>query len=218
MNVSHGAIGAGVWLISLLIAEILSGLEIFCESMTHAETKITPSISASERYDSNVWRSPSRFLPPGTKLWDMVTGLSPQVEFVNKSGFGDTKFNAGVSGSIFVNNPSLNYISTNVGLNSDLTGWIRDIIPGARLRVSDSFLYTPEPPGFITGVKPQDPTDTFARGVVASCQHVYELCHARGNVYIYANFWDSSKLYKFNLQGRPGLSSRVQYAIPKPLF
>src|SRR5687767_7678460 len=142
-------------------------VELCCESSAYAETKIIPSVTASQRYDSNVFRVPTSFLPPGTKSGDFVTALSPQLGILNKSDLGDTKFNIGVSGNVYANNSSLNYISTNANLNSDLTRWIRELIPGARLQIADSFLFTPEPPGFVTGVRPDTPSDAFARGVVA---------------------------------------------------
>jgi hypothetical protein len=148
-------------------------LRVTSELPASAETRIIPSITGTVRYDSNVWASPKEFIPQGTKSWDVVSGVSPQVEILNKSRLGDTKLNAGVSGNVFVNNPVLNYVSTNAGLNSDLTGWIRELIPGAKLQVSDSFYFTPEPPGFITGVKPETPADTFARGVVAFRANTY---------------------------------------------
>jgi hypothetical protein len=156
-----------------LAALASSALESHCPSSAYAETQIIPSVTATTRYDTNVWFSPKELLPPGTKSWDVVTGASPQVEILNKSRLGDTKFNAGVSGNVYVNNSVLNYISTNASLNSDLTGWIRELVPGAKLQISDSFLYTPEPPGFVTGVRPQDPSDTFARGVIAFRANTY---------------------------------------------
>ena len=120
-----------------------------------------------------MFRVPTSFLPPGTKSGDFVTALSPQLNILNKSDLGDTKFNIGVSGNVYANNSSLNYISTNANLNSDLTRWIRELIPGARLQIADSFLFTPEPPGFVTGVRPDTPSDAFARGVVAFRANTY---------------------------------------------
>ena len=162
----------------LLAVSVSSAVDSYSPASAYGETTVIPSITATTRYDSNVWLTPKEFLPAGRRPWDVVTGASPQVEVLNKSRLGDTKLNLGVTGSAFVNNPVLNYMATNAGLTSDLTGWIRELIPGAKLQVSDSFLYTggadeyngsytPEPPGFITGVKPQDPSDTFARGVIA---------------------------------------------------
>jgi hypothetical protein len=152
---------------ALLAALVSQALNSHCKWSASAETRVIPSINVSERFDSNVWFAPSDRLPPGTKAWDLVSSVSPVVEVLNKSRLDDTRFSAGVTGAFFANNSVLNYVSTNAGVNSNLTGWIRKLIPGATLQVADGFFFTPEPPGFITGVKPQTPADTFARGVIA---------------------------------------------------
>lgn len=170
---------------TLLIVEILSGLDISEESWVYAETQIIPSISVSERYDTNVFFAPRSFVPAGTKLWDFVTTAAPQVEVLNKNQQAETSIRAGVSGNAFINNPDLAFVSTNLDATSRLDGLIGQLIPGAKLRVSESFRYTPEPPAFLTGGKPGATADSFTRGLqgfrantfanIASAQGAYSL-------------------------------------------
>jgi putative beta-barrel porin BBP2 len=177
--------GCKAWLVMLLVAEVFSGLNISCESWVYAETKIIPSISISERYDTNVFFAPREFVPSGTKLWDFVTTAAPQVQVLNKNQQADTSISAGVGGNAFINNPDLAFISTNLDATSKLDGWIGRLIPGAKLLVTESFRYTPEPPAFLTGGKPPPTADPFTRGLqgfrantfsnIASAQGAYAL-------------------------------------------
>ena len=124
-----------------------------------------PSVNLSERYDSNVYYGPPGQLPPGRQSWDLVTTTGANVQIENKSRLGDSVLNAGVSGSAFAYNTELAFVSTSVFAASDLTGWASELVRGLGLRVSNSFQYTPEPPAFLTGVKPGETSDIFSRGI-----------------------------------------------------
>lgn len=150
-----------------MIGEIASGQRLCGSPDVYADTRIIPGVSASQRYDSNVFYTPPEFLPPDRKAWDWVSTISPDVEVVNKNRLAETSVKAGVAGNLFVNNPELNFISTTLLVNSDLSGWIGNLIRGAKLQVSEYFQYTPEPPGFLTGVDPKQTGDAFSRGIVA---------------------------------------------------
>lgn len=152
--------------------QFLSGLDLSQDSRVYAETKIIPSVTASERYDTNVFLAPRQFIPPGAKPWDFVSTLAGQVELLNKNRLADTALRASVDGNLFVNNTELNYISTNVGFSSKLDGLIGQYIPRAKLKVSNYFRFTPEPPTFMTGVKPQA-VDPFALGIQAARANTY---------------------------------------------
>lgn len=170
---------------TLLIGEVLSGLDPSSDSWVYAETKIIPSISVSERYDTNVFFAPREFVPPGTKLWDFVTTVAPQVQVLNRNQQADTSVKAGVGGNVFINNPDLAFISTNLDATSKLDGLIGRLLPGAKLLLTESFRYTPEPPAFLTGGKPPPTADPFTRGLqgfrantfanIASAQGAYAL-------------------------------------------
>ena len=152
---------------ALVARGLLSGTPAF------AETKIIPSVSASERYDTNVFFAPAQFLPPGRQRSDFVSSIASEVEVLNKTRQTYTSLKAGVSGNAFMTNHDLNFISTNFYGFSNLDHWIGQFLPGAKLQVADTFRYTPEPPAFFTGVKPQLTADPFSRGLVAFRANTY---------------------------------------------
>ena len=111
-------------------------------------TRVIPILSISERYDSNVF-----FVPkiPGLKREDYVTSVSPQLYVQDSRHFAFTTLNVGAIGEYYAINQGLNYIGYNAGLASNLTPLVQRYFPGATLRVSDAFTYTPNPPGFLNG-------------------------------------------------------------------
>lgn len=135
-------------------------------SRAQAETTYTPSVSLSQRYDSNVFYTAKEFVPPGRQSWDLVTTLGAAVKILNKSRLGDTEVRVGVNGSAYAYNSDLTYASTNVFAASDLTDWMNELLPGLKLRISDAFQYTPEPPAFLTGGKAEQ-SDILVRGIQA---------------------------------------------------
>ena len=63
-------------------------------SRAQAETQYTPSVSLSQRYDSNVFFTAKQFVPQGNQSWDLVTTLGTKVDILNKSRLGDTEVRA----------------------------------------------------------------------------------------------------------------------------
>jgi len=128
------------------------------------ETRVIPSIAVSERYDSNVFFAPQSFAP-GQILWDFVTALTPEVGIQSRQRQVDASVRVGASSNVYVNNPGLNYVSTNaallLGLN-ELAGLVRS---GARLQIADQFTYTPEPPAFLPSTEQQIVSNPFIRGI-----------------------------------------------------
>jgi hypothetical protein len=109
-------------------------------------TRVIPRLSISERYDSNVF-----FVPkiPGLKREDYVTSVSPQLFVQDSRSFAFTTLNVGAIGEYYAVNQGLSYIGYNAGLASNLTQLVQRYVPGATLRVSDAYTYTPNPPGFL---------------------------------------------------------------------
>lgn len=138
-----------------------------CGARALAETSFIPSVNFSQRYDSNVYFGPKEFIPSGRQASDLVTMAGAQVEVLNKSRLGDSLLSAGVNGSVFAYNTDLAFVSTNLFAASDLSGWVSDFVPGFKLRISDAFQYTPEPPAFLTGGKANELSDVFSRGIQA---------------------------------------------------
>jgi hypothetical protein len=154
----RGYVGWRAALVLLVIGSIVEGVPV------HAETHYIPAVNLSQRYDSNPFYAPKEFLPPETQQWDFVTTLSTGLKVLNKSRVGDTEFQGFVNGNVYAYNTSLSYASTYLNATSDVTNWVRELLPGATLRLSDVFQYTPEPPAFLTGGKIAE-TDVFARGI-----------------------------------------------------
>ncbi len=172
-------------MLALLLLEGLSHHPDFQVPDAGAETQIIPSVTFSERYDTNVFRVPEARLP-GRRLWDFTTSVTPEVQILNKFHQADTTIKAQVSGNHFVNNPELNFVSTNVRLYSNLDGWVQQYVRGASLQISDSFRFTPEPPAFLTGTQPE-PTaqrsDLLVRGIQAARANTYtNAASARGSL------------------------------------
>ena len=111
-------------------------------------TRVIPMLRIAERYDSNVFFVPKT---PGLRTEDYVTTVSPQLFVQDRRSFAFTTLNAGAVGEYYVINSGLNYIGFNVGLASNLTQLVQRYFPGATLRISDAYTYTPNPPGFLNG-------------------------------------------------------------------
>jgi hypothetical protein len=141
------------------------GSGIIFTSRVGAQTTVIPSVSLSERYDSNVYYAPRGFVPPGHQHWDFVTTTAATVDVVDKSRLVDSLLRAGVNGSEFAYNTDLAFVSTTVFASSDLTRGVGELVRGLQLRISDSFRYTPESPAFLTGNHPTDTADIYVRGI-----------------------------------------------------
>ena len=106
--------------------------------------RIVPSISVSERYDSNV------FFVPGPKTNDFVTTVYPQIRLEEQARLITGSLQAGATGEVYVNNPELNYIGVNANLDLSLDNAVKRLFPRASLRITDYFIYTPQPPAFLS--------------------------------------------------------------------
>ena len=84
--------------------------------------------------------------------------------------YASAVLNVGGFGETYIRNPGLNYIGTNDSLFLNLDNSIKRLFPNASLRVTDTFSYTPLPPGFvnpIAGTSPGAPDniqDQYAQG------------------------------------------------------
>ncbi len=121
---------------------------------------VTPSITVSERYDSNVL-----FLPD--KVHDYVTNISPGALLEYRNDLIESSFRAGVSSELYARNPGLNYVGTNATVYGNLDNMAGRLIRGWTLRLTDGVMYTPQMPAFASpqggNVVPAD----FVRGIQA---------------------------------------------------
>ena len=169
-------------LVVLLLLGTLPGTGLSQLSPAQAETRFTPSVRLSERYDSNVWFGPKSSVPVGKQAWDLVTTAGTQALIENKSRLGETIINAGVNASAFAYNTDLAFVSTNVFAASDLSDWTKELLPGLKFRISDAFLYTPETPAFLAGGTTAGTSDVFSRGIQAVRANTYSnIFRARGD-------------------------------------
>lgn len=131
--------------------------------------RIIPSIQVSERYDSNVFFAPKSQLQ-GLSPGDVITTLAPQVRGLYADHEALVKVNAtvGAVGSYYVNNSGLSYVGANAGLGLDLSDLLSQWRPGARLTMSDTYLYSPHPPAFLVGDQSGEQNNPLVAGFQAT--------------------------------------------------
>jgi hypothetical protein len=122
--------------------------------------QVIPSITVSERYDSNVF-----FVTTGQNLEDYVTTVVPQLKVVHSGRLIQGDIHGGVTGEQYVNNPGLSYIAPNGGFVANLDGMVQQWIPKASLQLSDDFVFTPRPPAFLAPEAGNVAPDAFVRGI-----------------------------------------------------
>ena len=128
---------------------------------TAAETNVIPSLSVSERYDSNV------FFIQGGNLEDYVTRVSPQVRVFHKRQLVEGMVGGGATAETYVKNPGLNYIAGNGIVNLNLDRAMGELIRGMGLRIFDTYVYTPQPLAFAAPTGGNEASESFVEGVQA---------------------------------------------------
>jgi hypothetical protein len=137
----------------------------FTPSLLHAETLFIPSLAVSEKYDTNIWMAPPEFLPPGTRLDDFATIVGGGIQTLYKERGIEASLNIGGDYNAYVYNTGLNFFTARAEGYAQLDSWIQRLVKRSQLRVADTFRYTPETPGFLTGVKGGVVEDPFLRGL-----------------------------------------------------
>jgi hypothetical protein len=130
--------------------------------------RIVPSVRIAEQYDSNVFFAPKSQLQ-GLSPGDIITTIAPQVRGLFADHKQLVKVNAvvGAVGSYYVNNAGLSYVGANVGVGLDLSNLVSQWRPGARWMVSDTYLYSPQPPAFLIGDQSGEQTNPLVAGFQA---------------------------------------------------
>ena len=106
------------------------------------ETNIIPSVTLSERYDSNV------FFVPGRNFEDYVTTVSPQLRVVHRRQLVEGTVDGGLTAEAYVKNPGINYVGANGSVKLNLDDAMNELVRGLGLQISDTFYYTPQMPAF----------------------------------------------------------------------
>jgi hypothetical protein len=114
----------------------------------YAETNIVPWGSVMERYDSNVWRRPKELLRDAQgnvpQLDDFVTNVSGGLDLRHDSRDLEADLKVGGNYSAFVDNSNLNFFGALLNGTVGLDRWVDRYVRGARLRVTENLVYTPE--------------------------------------------------------------------------
>jgi len=121
----------------------------------------------SERYDTNIfYRAPT----PGVDSKDFVTDVNPMLRVNHNGDYASGFLNVGGFSETYAKNPNLNYLGTRDTLSLNLDNSIKRWLPNASLSVTDTFSYTPLPPGYanpIAGSSPSAPENiqnVYAQG------------------------------------------------------
>ena len=150
------------------VAIAMFGFGVFQASAGYAQTTVIPSAHVSGYYDTNIWSRPSGFLPKGTRLDDFVTTVGGAVQVLHETRDIDAKLKVGGDFNAYVNTTSLNYFNARANGTIGLDRWVDQYVRGAKLRVTENFRYTPQTPGFVTGVRETISQDnTFFSGLQA---------------------------------------------------
>ena len=150
----------------LVIAMLVVG--VFQANAGHAQTTVIPSAHVSGYYDTNIWSRPAGFLPAGTRLDDYVTTVGGTVQLLRETRDIDAKIKVGGDFNAYVQNTGLNYFNSTLSGTIGLDRWVDQYVRGAKLRVTENFRYTPQSPGFLTGVRQSIGQDnTFFAGIQA---------------------------------------------------
>jgi hypothetical protein len=153
-----------IWIVFIVVV-ITSLCAVSRSAHGQVQTEIVPSISVSERYDTNVYFTSSR-----QHLSDYVTTIAPAIAVRRQSRLIDLTGSLVATGNQYVRNPGLNYLSTTASINLGLNDFMAQFIKRMALSVNDYFTYTPQPPAFYSppssGPGSNDPAN-FARGIQA---------------------------------------------------
>ena len=187
-------------------------------SRVGAQTTVIPSVSLSERYDSNVWYAPRGAIPSGKKAWDYVTTVGANVDVVNKSRLADSILRAGVDGNAFVYNSDLAYYSTMMDARSDMTRGASELLRGLNLQISDLFRYTPAPPAFLTGGQPPGTSDIYTRGIQGYRANTYSNVLTVNSGYSLSRSLGLITNYSYSFFRRGSINTTLASTVPVTYF
>lgn len=117
---------------------------------------VVPYVSVAERYDSNVFSTPTNIQQ------DFVTNIAAGARVSYRNDMVDTTLRGGLISEVYARNPGLNYVGTNVVLNAALDKAVGKVVPGLGLSISDTVTYTPKSQAWLT---PEVPESAFISGI-----------------------------------------------------
>ncbi len=194
------------------------GSGVVFASHVGAQTTVIPSVSLSERYDSNVFRTTRSGVPPGRQHWDFVTSAAAIVDVEDKSRLTDSLLRVGVNGNAYANNTDLAFVSGSLFASSDMTRGVSEFVRGLRLRISDSFRYTPETPAFLTGGHPADTADLYTRGIQGFRANTYSNILSAYSDYSLSRSFSLSTNYSYSIFRTGRIDASVAGSNPVSYF
>lgn len=123
--------------------------------------KLIPAVTIAERFDSNVFFVPKT---PGLDRSDYVTTVAPQLRGLYAGSLVRLNVTAGAIGEYYAKNQGLSYIGTNAGISLDMSPMLDRLWKGTKLTVTDTYIFTPQPPAFLTGDLDGDGANPYVRG------------------------------------------------------
>jgi hypothetical protein len=118
-------------------------------TLVSAQMTIIPSVSVSERYDSNIFYTPKSLLAPGSKPEDFVTMVVPQMNL----GYTGSLIRGNLTGTglvnKYLNNPNRDFTGYNAGGQLDLTNAVHQLSQRITvLTMRGTYRSTPTSSGF----------------------------------------------------------------------
>lgn len=116
------------------------------------QIRVVPSIAVTERYDSNVFFTPKSQLAPGTKVNDLISSFTPQLNFIQANSLMTTNLSVGAVIQKFVNNSALDNVGFNASAGIDLSQALTRILPRMKtFRILGTYVYSPSTTAFGAG-------------------------------------------------------------------
>lgn len=116
------------------------------------QIRVVPSLSVTEQYDSNVFFTPKSQLSAGAKADDLITIITPQLNFLQGNSLVKANLSVGAVVQKFVNNSALDNVGFNATAGVDLSQAVNRVLPRMRgFRVFGTYQYTPSAPAFGAG-------------------------------------------------------------------
>ena len=116
------------------------------------QIRVVPSISVLEQYDSNVFFTPKSQLAPGTKADDLITTITPQLNFMHNTNLVKTNLSLGAVVQKFAHNSDLDNVGFNASGGVDLSQAVNRVLPRMKaFRIFGTYRYSPSTPAFGVG-------------------------------------------------------------------
>lgn len=132
-----------------------SGEAVARGSSGGSSIRVVPTMTVSERYDSNV-----RLTTPAVS--DYVTAIQPGARVEYRDDLVQGTLTGGFRSEVYARNPELNYVGANGSMVANLDNAVGRMVRGLGLRVTDSMMYTPQPLAFVT---PEAPESSLFHGI-----------------------------------------------------